>query len=212
MNGSILTKQEHARVAEAIRREETRTSGEIICVLARGSDGYFYPAAFALAIATLIASIVAAIVIDRLWIIFPTWQFVLAQLCAYGGALALIGWWPHLRIHFVPKALRFRRAHHNAVTQFLARNIHVTENRTGVLIFLSLAERYAEIVADAAINAHVPQERWNEIVAALTARAAKGEIAEGFEKAIAATGALLAASFPVGAGNTNELDDHLVEI
>jgi putative membrane protein len=212
MNGRILTAQEHARIAAAIRKAETRTSGEIICVLTRSSDSYYYPAAFALMIALLAASLVAALVIDRLWIAVPLWQFAAAQLLSLAAALALLGWLPSLRIHMVPKALRHRRAHRNAVSQFLARNIHVTESRTGVLIFLSLAEHYAEIVADAGINAHVPQDKWNAIVGDLTAHAARGEIAAGFEGAIAASGELLAASFPPAGAAANELDDHLVEI
>jgi putative membrane protein len=81
-----------------------------------------------------------------------------------------------------------------------------------VLIFLSLAEHYAEIVADAGINAHVPQDTWDRIVADLVAHAARSEIAAGFEAAIAASSHVLAASFPPGSGNANELDDHLVEI
>lgn len=212
MNGRVLTAEEHDRIAAAIRTAEARTSGEIICVLARRSDGYFYPAAFVLTVALMLASLVAALVIDRMWIAVPMWQFTAAQLLALGAALALVGWWPAARIHFVPRALRYRRAHRNAVSQFLARNIHVTENRTGVLIFLSMAERYAEIVADAGINAHVAQETWNAIVADLVAHAARGEIAAGFEGAINASGEILAASFPPRSGDANELDDHLVEI
>lgn len=212
MNGSILTPEEHARVAQAIRAAEQRTSGEIICVLTRRSDGYFYPAAFVLSIAMLAASLIAAIVIDRLWVVVPLWHFAAAQALALASAVALIGLWPPLRIHFVPRTLRYRRAHRNAVSQFLARNIHVTENRTGVLIFLSLAERYAEIVADAGIDAHVPQQTWNAIVADLVAHAERGQITAGFENAIVASGEVLAARFPPSEADANELDDHLVEI
>jgi putative membrane protein len=204
MNGSILTREEHGRVAAAIRSAEERTSGEIICVLTRGSDSYFYPAAFALAVAMLVASLVAALIVDGLWVTVPLWQFAAVQIVALASALAVLWLWP--------AAVRFRRAHRNARTQFLARNIHVTENRTGVLIFLSLAEHYAEIVADQGINAHVSQDKWDAIVADLVVHAAKGQIAAGFEGAIAAAGALLANAFPPDDGNANELDDHLVEI
>lgn len=212
MNGRILTAEEHGRIAAAIRTAEARTSGEIICVLARRSDSYYYPAAFAIMVSLLAASLVAALVIDRLWIAVPLWQFAAAQVFSLAAALALLGWLPSLRIRLVPKALRYRRAHRNAVSQFLARNIHVTENRTGVLIFLSLAEHYAEIVADAGINAHVSQDKWNAIVGDLIAHAARGEIAAGFEGAIAACRDVLASSFPPASAEANELDDHLVEI
>ena len=212
MKKRVLSETEHHRVADAIRDVESRTSGEVICVLARSSDGYFYPAAFAVTIALMLASLIAAVVVERMWIILPMWQFAAAQLLALVTALLLLWRLPALRIRLVPRALRYRRAHRNAIEQFLARNIHVTENRTGVLIFLSLAERYAEVVADAGINAHVPQERWDAVVSDLIAHAARGDIAGGYEAAVRACGEMLADAFPPTVGDENELDDHLVEI
>ena len=77
---------------------------------------------------------------------------------------------------------------------------------------MSLAERYAEIVADAGINDRVPQERWNEMVAVLIDEAAAGRLANGLERTIEAVGMLLAAEFPPDSLNENELDDHVAEI
>jgi putative membrane protein len=212
MRGPILKPDDHARIAAAIRAAEARTSGEIVCVLARSSDGYFHAAALVVAIGMLAASMVAVLLLDAWWIAIRPWQLVAIQALALATALAVLAAFPGLRIHLVPRALRYRRAHRNAVSQFLATNIHTTEARTGVLIFLSLAERYAEVVADAGIDARVPQERWNEMVAGLVSHAAAGRLAEGFEGAIAAAGALLTADFPPREDDANELDDRLVEI
>lgn len=212
MHTNSLTPQEHDRIAAAIRAAEARTSGEIVCVLARSSDSYFHPAAFMLAIGMLAASFGAALLLHAFWLSLPAWQFVAAQALALALAIAVLLIWPALRIHLVPRGLRYRRAHRNAVNQFLATNIHATAERTGVLVFLSLAERYAEVVADAGINARVPQERWDEMVAALVAHAAEGRLVEGFEQAIATAGDLLEADFPKRPDDTNELADGLVEI
>ena len=212
MQTRTLTPQEHQRVTAAIQAAESRTSGEIICVLARRSDSYFLASAFVVAVAMLAVSAIAAFVLERMWFSVPPWQFVLAQILSLTASLALLWAAPGLRIRLVPRHLRYRRAHHNAVKQFLARNIHVTERRTGVLIFLSLEERYAEVIADAAINAHVPQQKWDAIVGDLVAHAARGEVANGFEAAIASCGRLLAEAFPLDGSDANELDDHLVEI
>ena len=209
---NALSPEDHRRVTRAIRAAEKSTSGEIVCVLAHKSDDYFYPAAFMLAIGTLFASLVAALLLDWWWISIRPWQFVAVQGLALAASLALLSIFPALRIHFVPRRLRYLRAHRNAVSQFLASDIHLTAGRTGVLIFLSLAERYAEVVADAGINARVPQERWNEIVAALVAHAAEARLVQGFEDAVAAAGALLEKEFPGGREDSNELDDRLVEI
>ena len=208
MSGSV----DHVRVSAAIRSAEKSTSGEIYCVLARSSDGYFHPAAAVLSAAILIASVFVALWLETRWDQIGASVFAIAQCLALATGLAVLKAFPALRIRLVPKRVRYAKAHGNAVRQFLARNVHTTSARTGVLIFVSLAERYAEVVADAGINEKVPQSDWNRIVADLTQAASAGQLTEGFEGAIAASGALLAQHFPYRPHDRNELDDKLVEI
>ncbi|MDI6028887.1 TPM domain-containing protein [Corticibacterium sp. UT-5YL-CI-8] len=207
-----LTADEHDSIANAIRAAEAHTSGEIYCVVARSSDSYFFPAAFIVGAGMVAASLLAALGLEYFWFAIRLPVFVAAQLCATGAAL--LGLWllPSLRIHFVPHGLRYRRAHANAQGQFLARNVHVTAARTGVLIFVSLAEHYAAVVADSGIDAKVGQKEWDGIVGELTKQAAADRLAQGFVGAISAVGALLAVHFPVEERDINELDDHLVEL
>jgi putative membrane protein len=207
-----MTPQDHARVTEAIRTAEQGTSGEIYCVVARSSDSYFFPAAFALMLATLIASLVAAFALEYWWLTLRAPLFVAAQILALACALVLLWLFPPLRLFLVPRQLLYRRAHENALKQFLSRNVHITTARTGVLIFVSLAERYAEIVADSAINSRVGQPVWDGVVGRLVADAREGRLADGFVAAVGTVGQLLGEHFPVASGDVNELDDHLVEI
>ncbi|WP_309082647.1 TPM domain-containing protein [Chelativorans sp.] len=211
-NGNILTGEERARVAEAIRQAEGRTSGEIYCVLARASDSYFFPAAFFVSLSILLFSLLASFFLHHWWISVRPGSLVMTQLAAIGAALLLLEVFPRLRIHFVPRRLRYRRAHDNALRQFLSRNIHATGGRTGALIFVSLAERYAEVVADAGIGARVPQERWNEAVAILIRHAAGSRLADGLVEAVQIVGTELSTHFPPGTVNPDELDNHVAEI
>ncbi len=96
--------------------------------------------------------------------------------------------------------------------QFLAHNIHLTQARTGVLIFVSLAERYAEIVADSGIDDRVDQSVWDSAVRGLTQSAADGRLVDGFIQAIGTVVSVLAEHFPVSPGDTDELENRLVEI
>lgn len=207
-----LTQSDHAALTAAIRAAETATAGEIHVVVARRSDPYFYPAAFMLAIGVLLASLLATLLLAWSWVAPRLVWFVLVQALAFGCAVGVLSVMPGLRIHLVPRALRYRRAHDNAMRQFLARNIHRTAARTGVLIFVSLDERYAEVIADAGIDEKVPADAWTEMIAGLTAAARRGALREGIEAAIAQAGRLLAAHFPPRPGDENELDDHVVEI
>jgi putative membrane protein len=207
-----MTPEEHARIAKAVQAAETKTSGEIYCVVAHASDGYFFPAAFTVILAIVAISLPVAYLCDLWWYDLSPMKLVVAQLVAIACALAVLAFFPAIRIHLVPLRQRYRHAHDNAMKQFLSRNIHLTTARTGVMLFVSLAERYAEVVADAGINSIVPQQTWDGVVAGLVTHARRAEIANGFVDAIGVVGALLAEHFPVTSGDVNELDDHVVEI
>lgn len=212
MGHDRISAADHKRVATAIRDAESRTSGEIYCVLARSSDSYFFPAMFTLTVILFALSLVAALLLGQSWIDVPHATLIAAQIAAFLCAWVLIGLLPSLRPRLVPSQLRYRRAHDNAVRQFLSHNIHLTEERTGVLIFVSLAERYAEIVADDGIASRVEQSEWDDAVALLVAAARERRVVDGFVGAVEQAGRLLALHFPPNEENANEIEDRLTEI
>ncbi len=212
MVGETLSSEDHDRVTAAIRSAENETAGEIYCVVARSSDSYFFPAALMLALAMLAVGFAVAFLLEYWWYELRIPVFIAAQLLAFACALLVLRLFPWLCIWLVPRRLKYRQAHANAVKQFLARNVHLTTARTGVLLFVSLAERYAEVVADAGINQKVSQETWDDVVRQLIDGARTNRPADGFVKAIGTVGALLSEHFPVSADDINELNDHLVEI
>ncbi len=209
---SVMTSSEHEAIAEAIRAAETHTDGEIYAVLARRSDDYFSAAGFAISFATIIAACMTALALEYLWYQVSAQDFALAMAVAYFCALTVLWFLPNARLLFVSRRTQYQRAHQKAQSQFLSRNIHATKRRTGVLIFVSLAERYAEVVADEAIDLRVRQEEWDGIVASLIDHAKRGRLAEGYLLAIEQSGSLLKKHFPKSYTDTNELDDHMVEL
>ena len=90
--------------------------------------------------------------------------------------------------------------------------MHLTANRTGVLIFVSLAERYAEIVADAGIDAKCREDTWDRSWHGLIDDARHNRLADGFVPAIEAVGALLAEHFPRRGRRRQRTRRSLVEI
>jgi putative membrane protein len=202
----MISDADKTRIADAIRQAEAATSGEIFCVIARQSSDYrLVPIAWAASIALVVP----------LPLIYLTWWpasvIYLFQLAAFVSAAIGLSQ-PGIRLRLVPRRAKHDRAHAEALRQFLAQGLHRTEHRTGVLIFASAAERYAEIVADAGINARVPPQVWDDAVAALTAGIKHDRAGDGFVAAIAQCGAVLAAHFPPGALKRNELPDKLVEL
>jgi putative membrane protein len=202
----MITDADKTRVADAIRQAESKTSGEIFCVIAQQSSEYrLVPLAWAALIALLIP---APLLYFTLW---PASVIYLLQLVAFVGASIGLGQ-PNLRFKVVPRRAKHDRAHAEAMRQFFAQGLDRTENRTGVLIFASAAERYAEIVADAGINAKVTPQVWEEAVASLVAAVKDGRPGDGFVAAIEQCGAVLAEHFPPGAINRDELPNRIVEL
>jgi putative membrane protein len=79
-----------------------------------------------------------------------------------------------------------------------------------VLVFVSAAERYAEVLADAAIHRKVPEAEWQAIVDALTTAIGEGQAVDGFVAAVDAIGKRLAQHFPPGSADRARLPNHLI--
>jgi putative membrane protein len=197
-----FTKEQHEAVSAAIRAAEQNTSGQIVCVLARSSSAYAH-------IPILWASALALIVPWPL-IDFTPWsvqRIFLVQLVVFLVAALVFSWMP-LRLLLVPRAAQRARAHRAALEQFVVRRVAHTKNRTGILIFVSLAEHYARIVADEGIAQKVPNTEWQATIDAMVSHMRSGQIAAGFAAAIERCGTVLAAHAPPN-GSTNELPDRL---
>jgi putative membrane protein len=199
-----LTLEDEKRIAEAIRAAEQKTSGEIFCVMAIASSNYrFVPIAR--------AALVALAVPLPLFYFTPLWaeQIYFAQLAIFLACAVLFSL-PGLRFALVPRWIKRDRAGVEAKRQFAAHGLHLTQQRTGVLIFASIAERYVEIIADSGINDKVSPEVWDKAVKAMIAKIKQGQPVEGFLEAIRICGEVLAKHFPPGAINKNELPNKLV--
>jgi putative membrane protein len=198
-----LSPPDRQRISAAIQAAERMTSGEIVCVLARSS---VEATALSIVLATL-----GALALPWLLVILTTLPvlMILSLQLALVVALATILCLPRVRVALLPKATRRAIAHRAAMEQFMLRGIGRTEGRTGVLVFVSLAERYARIVADEAIARRVAQADWQGAVDALIDHMREGRIADGFVVAIERCGGVLATHFPAKADERSELPDRI---
>jgi len=202
----MISEADNRRIVAAIRAAEAKTSGEIYCVIARAcGEHHLVPIAWA---ALLAFAVPWPLIHFTKW---PAGIIYVAQLAAFIAA-ALVLSLPMIRFRIVPRRRLHGRAHVVAMQQFLAQGIHLTEKRTGVLIFASAAERYAEIIADSGINAKVTPDAWAGAVAAMVSAIKAGRPGDGFVAAIELCGAELARHFPPGALNPDELPNRVVEI
>lgn len=220
-----LTDADRARIRDAVTAAEATTDGEIVVVLARRSDSYHDVGLHVAVLAMLLVLVGTAIWPGWLlafhgwaepWGDAPTPLFLLTTVAWVQGAVFLIVRyacaWMKLRMALTPAATKARRVHARALLLFRAAAERRTVAATGVLLYLSLDEHRAELIAEAAIHDRVPQAIWGDALAALLVALQQDRPADGIVAAVGAIGAVLAEHFPTGARHMNELPDRLIEL
>jgi putative membrane protein len=220
-----LSEADHAQVTAAVTAAETGTDGEIVTVVAGRSDAYHDVALHWAVLAMLLvlallavwpeaaAALYAAVAggwsvpsahgLFTVALILVTLTFLLFRL--------LLAYMP-LRLALTPPATKTRRVRRRALGLFRAAAEKRTRAATGVLLYLSLAEHRAELIADEAIHSKVAPELWGEAMADLIVEVKAGRPGAGMAKAVERVGAVLAEHFPRSHSDTNELPDRLIEL
>ncbi len=223
---NYLSVEEHAKVSAAVFEAESSTSGEIVTVLADRSDGYWDIALGWAAVVTFTALTIWAFFAEHMLGAFDRlmggWNHVWtpAAILALFTALAilvfsatwLIQLWQPLKFGVIPGKVKTLRVHERAVAHFKVGAERRTHGRTGVLIYLSMREHRAEIVADQPIAEKVSPEVWGEAMVDMLEHIREGRMAEGLVAGIRDVPEVLAAHFPRDADDENELPDRLIEV
>ena len=221
-----MTQPDEARIAAAIEAAEAHSSGEIVCTLSTERHRYVewvlaLAAAFAFLV-PLVATLAgfgpgAWAALAGIWQAEPLTDVQTVEIYALVQVSLLILatlalWWSPLAQRYAPLSMRRERVHEIALKQFLTRGIHLTQDRTGVLLHVSLEDHVVEVIADEEIYRRVPDEHWGETAAALLAGIRRGDIAQGFVDAIGLAGGVLATHFPPRDDNPDELPNRLLRV
>jgi putative membrane protein len=201
---TLVAEADQRRIADAITEAERTTSGEIVAMITPESASYLHGPFLWAALAALALPWPFVF-----WTWWPIQHIYVLQLAVFAGLVVVLMPRP-VRLALMPRSVKHARAHRRALEQFLAQNLHTAVGHTGVLIFVSVGERFAEILADAAIHEKVPEGAWQAIVADLTKHIGKGQAGDGFVRAIAAVGEHLARHFPPDAHRPHALSNHLI--
>lgn len=224
MNKARFTQSELDEVAEAIRQAEESTSAEIFAVLARRSDDYRFVAYSFCALWVFLLS--ALIALWFLWPVDPASQwgraegpvypanwfagFVAAQTAAFVLIVIVMRLIPGLPVRIAPERITRERARANGIRQFLAHGVDRTSGRNGVLVFVSLEERYAEIFCDKAIEETLGRDFFLGQVEILVTHCASGQVIDGYVTVINALGEQLKTAFPISETDIDELENRFV--
>lgn len=212
--------QQQQRVNRVVGEAESRTSAEIAPVVATASGRYDRPEDVAGLWVAVAAVLTTWLVLpDRpetagSWGGWPLWvHLVCLAASVFGGFVvgatvaSRVGW---LRRLFTPGKQMREEVETAARTAFFDSRVHHTAGATGLVVYISLYERMASIVADRAILEELGQEAIDEMVGALTGRLAGGEVCEALCETIDEIGERLSTVLPRAADDVNELPDGLV--
>lgn len=223
---SHVSAADHDVVTAAVSAAEAHTSGEIVTVVAAQSNDYDD-------VALVWASVIAFIAMSAI-ALFPEfyrglydrlsggWGYELTANQWLGTVIAIgvVKWigmwlillWRPLRLALTPRTIKSQRVRARAIDLFKVGTEAKTIGRTGVLLYLSLKEHRADIVADEAIAAKVSADVWGDAMAALIEQVRAGRPGQGMADAVSQMGVVLAEHFPKGDDNVNELPDRLIEL
>jgi len=186
-----FTPDEHARIDAAIAEIGRSTAANLCVVVTRASDRYsLYPVAWAAIGAILLGALVSLLrpdIASRTTIAIQLWLLL---------AITLMLDWLPIRLWIVPERVRHARAQQLAHREFNAHAMANPKQPHRILLFVSLGERYVEIVADHETHALAPAGSWNKIVDDFLTTVKAGRVADGVLDAIASCGSILKTHHP----------------
>ena len=204
---AFLSAEEKQKISAAIRNVEAGTQGELLCVITSASNDYRYLPLFWSVLVTLLVP--AVIWMSGVW--WNAWEIYFAQIAVFLVVMTAFQWGP-VKMRLIPKHAQIMHAARRAREQFYAQGLHRTRERTGVLLFVSVAEHFVEILADEGIHTKVAPGTWDSIVAAFVDNVRQQRTAQGFLQAIEACGTILQEHFPARVDNPDELPNRLIEV
>jgi putative membrane protein len=208
----MLTEADHQRINSAIEKIEQKTSGDIYCIVAHEASNYReVPLAWAAIVALLVPPLALAAGLPALFAgdawraaqgaggsrdvmeALTVWALAQAVLFALTALVTAV---PAVRRLVTPAFLKRHRVGSLAQRLFASTGLHLLPGQPHVLIFLALAERRVEILADAAVHQAAGGKVWNDATAALTAGMREPDPTAGIVRAIEIAGRALVDHFP----------------
>lgn len=216
---TLLSDNEKEQINQQIRAAESGTDGEIVTVITHSSDDYTY--------IPLLWATLAALALPGIYFLLThfsnngwnsstgnaiDWHWLYLMQVALFFLFAMLVQWEPIKMRLIPASVRRARAAANARSLFLSQHMHWTDHRAGILIFVSQAEHYVEILVDQALADKVETPYWQATVDRFIENIKAGKTAQGFTSAIEDCRVVLWQHYPTTRSDGHSLPDHLIEV
>lgn len=205
----IFSDAELLKLSKVITQAEIKTSGEIIPVIVQSSSAVGHVPWVILGFFMALVFVIERTWLAWSWFLLPTWAYLVLFVIGLGLSqfLAQFHWFQRV---LTPNEDEKMQVHRRAQLEFFEGSTQKTKHQTGILIFVSLMEHRAVVLADQGISQHYSQETWDEIVQILSSEFKKGKYFEGLEKAILKCGQILEEKLPAQDKNPNEVSNRVI--
>ena len=212
MAQSFFSKEEQKRICDAVHQAELKTSGELVPMLV--CESHTYPLAAirgAAFVALLISLITTPLIAGMFWLESSNlWVFLGIFIPIFLVVHLLIMRYPRFKRWFLFGYEMDTEVQNSAFAAFFTEQLYKTKDANGILIFISLLEHRAWVLADSGINERIPHEQWEEAVAVITSGIREQKQCQALCKAIGMIGDVLEKEFPIQDGDMNELHDLII--
>lgn len=202
-----LDEKEKELISKKIENLEKLSSAELVAVITKRSGDYRY-------INSLITiSVVFVISFALVFLLnFSSLQLLQIQLFTFISIYLFFEKFDTFILNTFPTSYKRSKASQNAQEQFSNLGLSRTKTNQGIMFFVSLDEKYVEIIADKVISEKIKDDYWKEIVDEFVKDVKKKDLSLGYLKAITSCSEILIKEFPIQDNDENELSNDVIEL
>lgn len=210
-----FSKNDQDKIKEAVKKAESKTSGEIVTAFIKESDSYaIYELTFSFACGFIyfIILLFFSVPIEKLLMnIF--WDYSTKYLLAFYGfsiffVISIVYFLTNISFIdrlIINKKIMRQKVRERALRYFIEAGVLNTKDRTGILIFISYLERRVELIADSGISDKISEAQWVSITKTIINGIKAKKFIPNLCESIVECGKLLQKHFPIKKDDVNEL-------
>ena len=208
----FMSGDDRSRLDDCIRQAEKKTSGEIVVMVV--SSSYHYPQADA--IGGVFFALPAALALMPLiggWLWTGTqnvWVFLGLFFILFPIAREVVKRTLWLKRRFISTKEIDVEVNEAALSAFFKEGLYRTRDATGVLVLISVFERWVCVLADRGINERLTPDVWEKVVESIVNGIKKHRQADAICEGVGKIGQILAAHFPIKPDDTDELKSVII--
>lgn len=201
-----LNNNEKEAIEKEIKKLEEKSSAELVAVITDFSSSYN--------LLILVYSLVFTFLVSLISLYFDanTIMFFEIQLSTFAFFILFFHNFKKYFLYLLPKKYKYNKASKKAKEEFINQGLYDTKTKLAIMFFVSIEEKYVEIITDKNVKEKIDDNYWQEIVNQFIKDVKNKEFEEGYKTAIKSCSEILIENFPIKENDINELSNEIVEL